>query len=201
MTTFDERARDWDTDDRRRVAEAVANAIRSAVVLTPTMRTVEIGAGTGLLGLALGDDIGELVLAEPSSGMLDVAREKLAELRRPGTSAVAFDLVRDPPLTPPFDLAVSQLVLHHIEDTSAAMRALYALLRPGGSLALSDLDTEDGTFHDPDAEGIHHRGFDRNRLREVAAGAGFVDIAFSAAHVYENERGAFPMFLLTATRA
>ena len=56
------------------------------------MRTVEVGAGTGLLGLALADDIGELVLAEPSSGMLEVAREKLAVLDRPGTSAVAFDL-------------------------------------------------------------------------------------------------------------
>ncbi len=200
MATFDERAREWDTDDRRRVAEGVASAIRSAVVLTPATRTVEVGAGTGLLGLALGDDIGELVLAEQSTGMLEVAREKLVVLERPGTSAVPFDLVSDPPLTPPFDLAISQLVLHHIEDTAAALRALGALLRPGGRLALSDLDTEDGSFHDPDAEGIHHLGFDRDRLRGLAEAAGFADVGFTAAHVYENERGSFPMFLLTATR-
>ena len=135
------------------------------------MRTVEVGAGTGLLGLALADDVGELVLAEPSAGMLEVAREKLAILDRPGTSAVAFDLVNDPPLAPPFDLAISQLVLHHIEDTAAALRAIAALLRPGGRLALSDLDTEDGSFHDPDAEGIHHLGFDRDRLRGFAEAA------------------------------
>ena len=200
MATFDERAREWDTDDRRRVAEAVAKTIRSAVVLTPTTRTIEIGAGTGLLGLALADDVGELVLAEPSSGMLEVAREKLAALGRPGTSVVAFDLVNDPPLTPPFDLAISQLVLHHIEDTEAALRAIRALLRPGGRLALSDLDAEDGSFHDPEAEGVRHPGFDRDRLREHAEVAGFTDVAFSTAHLYENERGAFPMFLLTGTR-
>ena len=165
------------------------------------MRTIEVGAGTGLLGLALADDVGELVLAEPSSGMLEVAREKLTRLDRPGTSAVAFDLVSDPPLVPPFDLAISQLVLHHIEDTAAALRAIAAMVRPGGRLALSDLDAEDGSFHDPDAEGIHHLGFDRDRLRGLAEAAGFADVAFTTAHVYENERGSFPMFLLTATRA
>lgn len=200
MATFDERAREWDTDDRRRVAEAVATAIRAAVVLTPAMRTVEVGAGTGLLGLALADDVGELVLAEPSSGMRDVAREKLAVLARPDTSVVAFDLLNDPPLAPPFDLAISQLVLHHLEDTAAALRAIGALLAPGGRLALSDLDAEDGSFHDPEAEGVHHLGFDRERLRALARAAGFADIEFSTAHVYENERGAFPMFLLTAVR-
>ena len=52
----------------------------------------------------------------------------------------------------------------------------------------------------PDAEGIHHLGFDRDRLRGLAEAAGFADVGFTAAHVYENERGAFPMFLLTATR-
>src|SRR5262245_64410944 len=128
MTTrFDEKARDWDTDDRRRVAEAVAAAIRATIELTPSTRTVEVGAGTGLLGLTLADDIGELVLAEPSTGMLEVAREKLEVLGRPATSAVAFDLVSDPPLKPPFDLAISQLVLHHLEDTGVALRAFAAL--------------------------------------------------------------------------
>jgi len=201
MATFDERSRTWDTDDRRRVAEAVAAAIRSAIDLSTSMRTVEVGSGTGLLGLSLVDDIGELVLAEPSSGMRDVAREKLAILDRPGTSTVAFDLMTDAPLAPPFDLAISQLVLHHIEDTAAAMIALAALLRPGGRLALSDLDTEDGRFHDEQAEGVHHLGFDRDRLRALAEDAGFADVAITTAHVYENERGAFPMFLLVATLA
>jgi hypothetical protein len=72
-------------------------------------------------------------------------------------------------------------------------------LRPGGRLALSDLDTEDGSFHDPDAEGIHHLGFDRDRLRGSRS-SGFADVGFTAAHVYENERGSFPMFPPTATR-
>ena len=42
------------------------------------------------------------------------------------------------------------------------------MLVPGGRLALSDLDSEDGTFHSAEAEGIHHLGFDRDGL--VGAG-------------------------------
>ena len=200
MATFDERARTWDTEERRTRAEAVAEAIRAAVELTSSTRTIEVGAGTGLLGLALVDQVGELVLAEPSTGMLEVAREKIARLDRPGVSAIAFDLLADPPPTPPFDLAISLLVLHHLPDPGVALRAILGLVAPGGRLALSDLDTEDGGFHDEEAEGVHHLGFDRDRLMSAAREVGFVDVATSTATTSVNERGAYPLFLLTATR-
>ena len=161
MSTFDERAKDWDTPERIARAAEAAGAIRANVDLAPTDRVVDIGAGTGLLGLGLLDDIGELVLAEPSDGMLAVIGQKLAAADLPHVTAVKLDLVGDPPPGDPFDLAVSFLVLHHIEDTAAALAAVRRLLRPGGRMALSDLDTEDGTFHSAEAEGIHHLGFDR----------------------------------------
>ena len=78
MSSFDERARDWDTPERRDRAAEVAWAIRASVPLSPTTRAIDVGAGTGLLGLALSDRLGEVVLAEPSDGMLEVVREKLA---------------------------------------------------------------------------------------------------------------------------
>ena len=93
MSSFDERARDWDTPERRARAEVVAAAIRSAVPLRPDMRAIEVGAGTGLLGLALTNDVGELVLADPSEGMLEVAGEKIRSL---GTAAVSAILGRRP---------------------------------------------------------------------------------------------------------
>ena len=122
-----------------------------------------------MLGLALLDDIGELVLAEPSDGMLAVIADKLAAADLPHVKAIKLDLVADPPPGDPFDLAVSFLVLHHIKDTAAALAAVRRLLRPGGRIALSDLDTEDGTFHSAEAEGIHHLGFDRTRPRRAGA--------------------------------
>ena len=200
VSTFDERARTWDTPERRARAEAVADAIRAVVPLTREMRAIEVGAGTGLLGLALARDVGELVLADPSAGMLEVAREKLAVHGDGSVSAIQLDLLADPPPQPPFDLAVSLLVLHHLPDTAAALRAIRALLRPGGRLALADLETEDGSFHSPDAEGIHHRGFDPDRLAATATDAGFVDVSVSRAMVLEREDRQFPLLLLLGRR-
>jgi SAM-dependent methyltransferase len=200
MSTFDEKARTWDTPERRRRAELVADAIRASVPLSKTTRVIEIGAGTGLLGLALAGEVGEIVLAEPSAGMLEVAREKLSG-DASAVTAIPFDLTTDePPPGAPFDIAISLLVLHHLSDTGAALAAILRLLRPGGQLALADLDTEDGSFHAKDAEGIFHLGFDRRALADLAASAGFVDVAFTTATEIEDDGHRYPLFLLVARR-
>jgi ubiquinone/menaquinone biosynthesis C-methylase UbiE len=202
MATFDERAKDWDTPGRIGRAARVAAAIRETIPLEPTDRLIDVGAGTGLLGLGLVDDVGEIVLSDPSSGMIDVATDKLAAAGLRTARAVRHDLLADPPPTDRFDVAVSLLVLHHLEDTAAALAAIRNLLVPGGRIALADLDTEDGSFHSAEAEGIHHRGFDRDALAELASAAGFVDVATRTATVIDEgaEGGGFPVFLLTGRR-
>jgi ubiquinone/menaquinone biosynthesis C-methylase UbiE len=200
MSTFDEKARDWDTPERRERARAMADVIRGCVPLTTSMRAIDIGAGTGLLGLELAADVGEMVLAEPSAGMLEVARQKLAAGGPANATAIAFDLVESPPPERPFDLAISLLVLHHVADTTAALAAVHALLAAGGRMALLDLDAEDGSFHDEDAPGIHHRGFERSELVRLAVAAGFPDADARVAATLERNGRDYPVLLLTGTR-
>jgi len=204
VASFDERAAEWDTPERIARAEQAADAVTAAIAIPDGTRAIELGAGTGLLGLAIRDRVGtrrlaELLLTDPSNGMLDVAAGKIRSLGLANVATARFELGTDAePPGAPFDLALSVLMLHHVEDTAAALRALRALLVPGGRLALADLDTEDGSFHTAEAEGIHHHGFDRPRLQALAERAGFREVAFGSAGSFEREGRIYPLFLLTA---
>lgn len=202
VRTFDERASEWDTPRRIARAEEAAETIAAAIDIPPGCRAIEVGAGTGLLGLAMLPRFGSLVLADTSDGMLSEARRKISEAGLPNVSAVHFDVSADaPPAGAPFDLVVSLLLLHHVKDTLAALTGMHRLLAPGGQIAAIDLDTEDGSFHSPEAEGVHHHGFDRERLGRLAQQAGFGDVRVGDGHPIEDEGRRYPMFLLTARRS
>lgn len=75
-------------------------------------------------------------------------------------------------------------------------------LKPGGLLALADLDREDGSFHSPGTEGVFHHGFDRAALQSTLETAGFEDVRFATALEIEKEgKGPYTVFFVTARRA
>src|SRR5262245_15904636 len=76
---FDEQAATWD-DDRAKVerAEVVARAIRDTIPLDRSTRTLEYGAGTGLVTQALRDAVGPVTLVDTSAGMREVIEQKIA---------------------------------------------------------------------------------------------------------------------------
>lgn len=202
MSEFDEKAAEWDTPERRERAHQLADIIREHVPLRSDMRAIDIGAGTGLLGLDLLNDIGSVVLADPSEGMIEVARNRIEAEGIVGAKAILFDFpAEEPPAGAPFDLAVSLLVLHHVEDTPATLRSIHAALVPGGRIGLIDLDKEDGSFHDPDQPGIHHHGFEGDSLVALATAAGFVDAESRIVHQLERDGRRYPLFLLTGRKA
>jgi len=207
MTTssFDERAATWDADPTKVLrAQAVADAIVAHVPLAPTMRAMEYGCGTGLLGFMLRPKLGDLTLADLSEGMLEVAAGKIAAAKDTAMRAVKLDLLTEPPPEPRFDLIFSLMALHHIPDTAAILRRLREALATPGYLCIADLDVEDGSFHGPGVDDVHH-GFDRVKLGAAARAAGFAKVEFSTAHVVTKGAGTgtrrYPMFLMVAATA
>ena len=104
------------------------------------------------------------------------------------------------PLDETFDGIISSMAMHHVENTSDFLKALYAHLRPGGFIAVADLDTEDGNFHGQGNEGVFHFGFDREKLTAMAKEKGFEDVKFDTALTVDKPAGAYPIFLMTAYR-
>jgi ubiquinone/menaquinone biosynthesis C-methylase UbiE len=200
VTSFDERAATWDDDPAKVVrAQVVAEKIRSTVSLTGTERLLEYGAGTGLLSESLQDAVGPVTMADTSAGMRQVMQSKVDAGLIPGARVWDVDLAGgDEPPDERFDLVVTVLALHHIDDVDRALRNFARLIEPGGHLCIVDLDHEDGSFHGEGFEG--HHGFVRADLAERLQQAGFADTSFQACHHVERNGADFPMFLATSTR-
>ncbi len=200
---FDDEAATWDDSpgqEERQVA--VAHAIAEAIDLSPHTKAVDVGGGTGRLSILLADRVGSVVVTDPSSGMVQVARERIEAAGLNETlRAVQADLTADQ-LDGAYDVVWSSMALHHVHDVHGLLSAVATLLVDGGRVAIADLDEDpDGAFHadKPDFDG--HHGFNRESLTAQLVRAGFAEVSFTTATtILEGDRE-FGVFLCTATKS
>lgn len=200
--SFDDKAATWDEDpDKARQSGEVARGIAAAVPLAPRSRVLEYGAGTGLVTIALLDELIEpsLTLADNSSGMRQVLADKVEAGVLPSPTRVSdLDLESHPVPTDRYDLVLSSMVMHHVKSFDVVLGAFFEMLDPGGHLCIADLDKEDGSFHQHDFDG--HHGFDRSSLRSSLERAGFTDVTVSDCSSITRDDGTYPVFLAVARR-
>ncbi|WP_130650664.1 mycothiol transferase [Egicoccus halophilus] len=196
---FDQRAATWD-DDPTKVERArfAAEAVLAAVDPRPDARVLEYGAGTGLLAQHLAPRVGPLTLADPSSGMRAVMQAKVERGILPDAQVVDLDLSQPVDDVGPFDLVALLLALHHVPDPAPVVANLAEVLAPGGSLAIVDLEPEDGSFHGEGFEG--HPGIDPDRLRTWCEAAGLGEVDVVPCGTMERHGQDYPLFLATARR-
>lgn len=169
---FDKAASTWDLEPSRlALAREVAQAIAAEVDLTPDLEVLDFGCGTGLLTLQLRPLVGRITGADTSPGMLAALEAKVRDQGLRDVATLLLDPARDTPLPGAYDLIVSNMTLHHVADVPALLRRLGQALKPGDRLDLTDLDPDDGQFHQ-DSQGVFHDGFDRAWLRERFERAG-----------------------------
>mgnify|MGYP003382728867 CR=1 FL=1 len=195
---FRDKASDWDARPTpTQISEGVFEALKVRVSLAPEMSVLDFGAGTGLLIEKIAPFVGRLLAVDVSQAMLEKLLTKPALA---GKVEVFCQDILERPLGQHADLAVSAMAMHHVKDTHALATALFDHLKPGGRIALADLDTEDGSFHPAQVEGVFHQGFDRSSLGRILSDAGFADVDFGTACVVEKEDRRYPVFLVTATK-
>jgi SAM-dependent methyltransferase len=102
-------------------------AFVTAALPPPPARILEVGAGAGELAEALTRSGHEVVAIDPAS-------------ETPAVRAVALNDLAEPAGS--FDAAVAVLSLHHVEPLAESCRRLGALVRPGGTLVVDELDSD-----------------------------------------------------------
>jgi ubiquinone/menaquinone biosynthesis C-methylase UbiE len=199
MPDFDAEAKNWDEKPGRvERANAVALAIRRQVKLSKKMTALEYGCGTGLLSFALQPFLGPITLADSSTGMLDVVKEKIAASGVKNMTPLRLDLSTDPVPAHKYQLIYTLMALHHIPQADRVLQGFYAMLEPSGHVCIVDLDKEDGSFHSADFTG--HHGFDRDELRRKLLDLGFVNIRINTCYEIEKNERQYSLFLAVAVK-
>ncbi len=205
MNYFDRMAGEFDAERKRvDLARDVGDAMIHTISLSPESRVMDYGAGTGLLTLKLQPYVKSIVAVDTSPNMLEVLKEKIERARIGNIETLLWDVETGEDLSDSYDAITGSMVLHHIPSTQNALNRFFQMLRPGGSIALADLDKEEGDFHPPEVP-VPHYGFDRDALRDVLRTAGFQNIRFSTPHIVRKPNAAglekeYPIFLVVADK-
>jgi len=195
---FNEKAKEWDKNEMvLQLSKATSSAILENIDFNNQMQVMDFGAGTGLITSQILPHVSSITAVDISRSML----EKLADkLDKNSTVKIVCQDILQQPLDEKFDLIMSAMALHHVEDTNLLMRSFSDHLKSGAKIALADLDAEDGSFHPAEIEGVFHDGFDRESLKKTLEQNGFSDIKFATAHTVIKEPKRYPVFLVTATK-
>jgi 2-polyprenyl-3-methyl-5-hydroxy-6-metoxy-1,4-benzoquinol methylase len=196
---FKEKAQDWDTNDMvTQLSSAIGASIIEHAQLGAKMHVLDFGAGTGLITSQVAPYVKKITAVDVSQSMLEklIAKQELREK----VEIVCQDITSQP-LEAEYDLIMSAMAMHHVEDTDNMIEQFAEHLKPGAKVALADLDKEDGSFHPEGIEGVYHSGFEREEFQAKLKNHGFKDVQFYTAHTVVKEDRSYPIFLAVATKS
>lgn len=203
---FDRLAATWDENPVRvKMARAVANKMAERVNLTKNMSAMEFGCGTGLVTVLMAPFLGRISAVDSSENMLAELQKKIDDMGITNIEYHKLDIGEQAVPGSNYDFIFSNMTFHHIEDGDALLKKLYGALAIGGVLALTDLDSEDGSFHG-DMPGVYHLGFKRGDVVSAFERAGLGNCSVEDVHVVEKpgENGVtrcYQMFLVTGRKS
>lgn len=166
-------ATEWDSLRAGYFPEAVREAAIARSYLRPEMVVADVGTRTGFVAAGLAPRVRQVYALDGSAEMLAVARQNLADYTN-----VVYQ-VGDGQALPledgSVDAVFANMYLHHCPDPAAAIAEMVRVLKPGGRLMLTDLDTHAHEWmrHEMADEWL---GFDREQVRGWLRAAGLVNI-------------------------
>jgi arsenite methyltransferase len=113
------------------------DGVLDRAAITPGDTVLDVGTGTGLIGLGALDRVGpagRVVFSDVSAALLDECRRQADPARSSFVQAAADDL--SPVLDASVDVVTTRSVLIYVARKPAAFAELHRVLRPGGRLSI-----------------------------------------------------------------
>lgn len=195
---FEGKAKDYDQEvARTRNVSTIAQLMMKEADYKSSMSIMDFGSGTGLLLADIALSVGKITALDISKSMNEVLESKRHDIKCE-LEILEIDLTKEN-LERQFDGIISSMTIHHVKDIAQLFDKFYEMLPANGTIALADLDTEDGSFHKVN-RGVHHLGFDRDEFLGLAKNAGFKNLKIQSASIIEKPYGQYPVFLLTGCK-
>ena len=179
---FADRAAEWDKPGKIEMADNFVQALLKHIEPQPHWKALEIGAGTGLVGLQLLPRVRSIVFEDTSEEMLKVLRSKIDD--NAPVEILHGEISKYRPAD--IDFVFSNMAFHHIEDIPKTLEHLFAITTPGAKIAIGDIRSEDGSFHRFDP--VPHKGFDTDELSAQFEKAGFRVLHVETYNVLRQEK-------------
>ncbi len=167
---FDSVADKWEDMRRDFFSKAVREtAIDAAMRLRPQTdqdTALDVGAGSGFVSRGLAKRNLRIIAVDQSQAMLDALQRELS-----GADCRLALEDRLPVEDESADYVFANMFLHHVSDPLAMIREMVRVLKPGGVMALTDLDVHEHDFLRTE----HHdrwMGFKRNEVLQWLRTAG-----------------------------
>lgn len=204
MNEFDIKASGWDENPIHHArSEAIAKEMLRLLPIKKEMSAMEFGAGTGILSFMLKDFFNDIILLDSSTEMVKVANKKIDAAGIKNMKTIVFDLEHETYSGKPLDMIFTQMALHHVNDIKKLFGKFHKMLNPNGFIAIADLYSEDGSFHEEGFSG--HKGFNIEDLTLTLNKCNFqvssvVQCFVIDRIISEEVTNQYPVFLLIANR-
>ena len=175
---FAQVAGQWDDIRAGFFTEAMRDAAIEQANLPETAVVADIGTGTGFVLQGLAGRAARLVGFDESPDMLAIAQQNLN-----GYNHVELRLAEGQNLPAEdngFDAVFANMYLHHAPDPAAAIAEMSRILKPGGKLIITDLDSHDQSWM-REAMADRWLGFAREDVRQWYEAAGLTAVEIDCA--------------------
>jgi arsenite methyltransferase len=170
---FGKVAGQWDDLRSGYFTEAVREAAIRKAYLHPDMTVADVGAGTGFIAEGLAPLVKHVHVLDGSPEMIEIAKKNLAKFDN--VEFHVADGLALPIKEASIDAAFANMYLHHCPDPFASIQEMVSILRPGGRLVITDMDTHNYEWLKTEMADVW-LGFDRKQIREWFEKAGLVNV-------------------------
>ena len=184
--------------------ESIKNKLLKLNILRKNMTFIDLGSGDGYISRSVAPYVKKVIAVDLSREMLKELNKKAKAEKISNIETIEGDgcdiSIKDSSV----NIVYAGMYLHHIEKLESAVEEMFRILKPGGSVIITDFYEHDNTELQKEMHDIWP-GFSKKRLAELFDSIGFEKI--NVTHLIDkklkecrNEKNIPEILLLTAEK-